>query len=385
MNYNHPHRDGSTIILRVMCAIVFLAFSFLWLYYFQADVLTIAQHVLSHGKTHYNSLLGALLITSLLQLLQVLVAAFLKLKKRTHALTYLPSMLVLGLVSDINTDIDQHFSLGGWWWVFPLLLIVWGLLVLLARIYQSVEPDEPGGILSRRVWINMLIMALLIIGVVSVANTQAAFHYRVHVETSLLRGDYEEALRVGERSLESDASLTMLRFYALARQGELGERLFHYPVSIKGVDVLPFDSLSGVRTIIYPADSIFRFLGAIPKSNVKTSAQYLSLLEKKEKATSAVGDYQLCAMLIDKDIDGFARAIGRYYEVNDSLPRHYREALVLYRHLRSHPVQVLLDDVMEADYKDFRSLESQYADKRERKVRVGEKFYGTYWFYYYYL
>ena len=90
-------------------------------------------------------------------------------------------------------------------------------------------------------------------------------------------------------------------------------------------------------------------------------------------------------MLIDKDIDGFARAIGRYYEVNDSLPRHYREALVLYHHLRSHPVLVLHDEVMETDYSDFRAMEDQLTEKSERKVRVGEKFYGTYWYYYYYL
>ena len=384
MNYNHPHRDGSTIILRVMCAIVFLTFSFLWLYFFQADVIAVAQHVLSHGQTRYNSLLGAILITLVLWLLQIIVAVLLKLRKRTHVLTYFPSMLVLGVISDINTDIDRHFSLGGWWWVFPLLLLVWGVLVLVARIYQTIEPQEPGGVFSRRVWINMLVMALMIIGVVAVANTQAAFHYRVHAERAMLRGDYEEALRVGEQSLESDASLTMLRIYALARQGELGERLFHYPMSLKGADVLPFDPSSGARTVIYPADSIYRFLGAIPKPSVKSTAQYLSLLEKRGKATPAVGDYQLCAMLLDKDIDGFARAIGRYYEVNDSLPRHYREALVLYRHLRSHPVEVLNDEVVEADYNDFRTLEDQYADKLERKVRVGEKFSGTYWYYYCY-
>lgn len=384
MNYNHSHRDGSTIILRVMCAIVFLTFSFLWLYFFQADVLAVAQHVLSHGKTHYNGLLGAVLITLVLWMLQVVVAVLLKLSKRCYAFTFLPSMLMLGLLSDIDTDIDRHISLGAWWWGFPLILIFWGVLVLLARVYQSVEPQEPGGIFSRRVWVNMLVMALMMIGVVSVANTQAAFHYRAHIETSLLRGDFEEALRVGERSLESDASLTMLRVYALARQGELGERLFHYPVSLKGIDVLPLGS-SSVRTVIYPADSIYRFLGAVPKSSVKTTAQYLSLLEENDKATPAVRDYQLCAMLIDKDIDGFARAIGRYYEVNDSLPRHYREALVLYHHLRSHPVLVLHDEVMETDYSDFRAMEDQLTEKSERKVRVGEKFYGTYWYYYYYL
>ena len=50
-----------------MCAIVFLTFSFVWLYCFQADVLAAAQHVLSKGLTSYKPLVGALLITLVLQ------------------------------------------------------------------------------------------------------------------------------------------------------------------------------------------------------------------------------------------------------------------------------------------------------------------------------
>ena len=50
--------------MRVMCAILFLCFSFLYLYEYQADVLAVAQHVLSDGQTHYNRTIGAVLITA---------------------------------------------------------------------------------------------------------------------------------------------------------------------------------------------------------------------------------------------------------------------------------------------------------------------------------
>lgn len=384
MNFNHPNRDGSTIILRMMCAIIFLVFSFLWLYFFQADLMAVTQHVLSGGRTIYNPVVGTLLIVAGLWLLQLVTAAVLKLYKLTHALTYLPSLLVLALLTGISTDGDGHVSLGVSWWVIPLVLVAWLLTVLLAKIYQSVEPDEPGGLFSRRVWMNVLVLALMMIGVVAISNTQAAFHYRAHAEVAMMKGNYNEALRVGEKSLESDPSLTMLRIYALARKNELGERLFHYPISLCGADILPL-AQGKARMLIYPADSIYRFLGAIPKKSVKTSAEYLQLLEQKGKATDAVRDYQLCGMLIDKDIDRFARSIGMYYTVNDSLPRHYREALVLYRHLRSRPVVIYHNEVLEADYADFQDLENQFADKRERKVRVGEKYEGCYWYYYFYL
>jgi hypothetical protein len=55
----------------------------------------VAQHVLSGGLTHYNRLTGAVLLTLGLQLLQLLIYAILRLRKRSHALTYLPSMLML--------------------------------------------------------------------------------------------------------------------------------------------------------------------------------------------------------------------------------------------------------------------------------------------------
>ena len=95
MNYNHPLKNGSTVTIRVMCAIVFLTFSFCWLYFFQSDQLAMTQHVLSGGLTHYNSILGTLIIIAVLMLLQLLVFRVFRLTKRSHALTYVPSMMLL--------------------------------------------------------------------------------------------------------------------------------------------------------------------------------------------------------------------------------------------------------------------------------------------------
>ena len=115
--------------MRVMCAILFLCFSFLYLYEYQADVLAVAQHVLSDGQTHYNRTIGAVLITAVLYLLQIGVYAVTKLSKRTHAMTYFPSLLILAIITDISPDIDLHFSFGAWLVVFPLLLILYGFFV----------------------------------------------------------------------------------------------------------------------------------------------------------------------------------------------------------------------------------------------------------------
>ena len=387
MNYNHPNKNSSTVAIRLMCAIVFLTFSFVWLYCFQADILAAAQHVLSKGLTTYKPFVGAVLITLALQVFQLIVYALTRLRKRSHALTYLPSMLALAVITDINSDIDSHYALSSWW-VILLVFVLWGLLVLGARALQTIEPDaEPKGLFSRAMWINMLTMALLIIGVVALSNSNAVFHYRMRAEARLLSGDYEGALQMGAKSLESDADLQMIRMYALSRTGELGERLFAYPVSGHSEAMLPVEGKS--KFVMYPTDSLYRFLGARPKGEM-TTARYLELMQRRDSVNDLhIADYQLCGLLIDKHIDDFVRQLRHYYTegdtlVIDRLPKHYREAMTLYTHLRSHPVVIYHNSVMDEDWKNLQELEAQYPDLTERKGKVEEQYRGTYWYYYEY-
>ena len=388
MNYNYVHKDDSTISIRLMCAIVFLTFSFGFICFFQADILAMVQHVLSGGLTHYNRMVGAVLIPLGLQLMQLLVYSFLRLRKRSHALTYLPSMLTLGMLTDISSDADLQFSMGAWWWVYPLIIVVWLFVMFLCRSLQDVEPvHESTGLFSRAMWLNMISMALMIIGVVSLSNTNAVFHYRMRAETSLLNNDFKGALDHGWESQESDANLQMVRMYALSRCGELGERLFAYPIVAKSEAMLPVSDAS--RFSMYPVDSLYKFLGAKPAGTMTTS-RYLELLQQRDSAVNQrVADYQLCGLLIDKKLDAFAKALVDYYSkedtlVIDGLPKHYREAMTLYTHLRSKPIVVYHNAVMDEDWKNLQELEAQYPDFSERKGRVEEQYRGTYWYYYEY-
>ena len=157
MGIRSDKRNNSTILWT--CAIVFVVFSFLWLYRFQADILAAFQHVMSDGKTQYSPLLGAILITGLLQVLQLLVYSVFRLINRGHALTYFPSMLCLALISTINTDIASSYRWGFWWLLVPFVLAIWLGGCLVVRYIQNVEPDKGTKIFfSRPMWINMLVM-----------------------------------------------------------------------------------------------------------------------------------------------------------------------------------------------------------------------------------
>ena len=108
----------------IICAITFIVFVFCFLYYYEADVLTIAQHELSKGQTHYNRTVGAFLITIVLGLFSWGMFRLTKLRKRTHALVYFPALLTLAIISDVSQKVNEVFCFGAWTIIYPLLLFL---------------------------------------------------------------------------------------------------------------------------------------------------------------------------------------------------------------------------------------------------------------------
>lgn len=66
-------------------------------------------------------------------------------------------------------------------------------------------------------------------------------------------------------------------------------------------------------------------------------------------------DIQLTKLLMDGQLDAFARMLQRNYDVSGSLPKHYREALVLYNHVSQQPLIVFHSNLDET-YDDFLKL-----------------------------
>ena len=86
-------------------------------------------------------------------------------------------------------------------------------------------------------------------------------------------------------------------------------------------------------------------------------------------------------MLVDRDIDAFVRELPKHYTVNDSLPVHYREALILYTHMRSNPLLIYKNQVMDTDFDDFKSFEDSIPDLKARMLAIHNHYFGTYWWY----
>ena len=382
MNHSKVDKDNSTVIIQMMCAIIFVLFTWGWLYFFQADALAMTQHVLSGGLTHYDRLVGAVIITAALFLLQVIVNRATKIHKRFHALTYVPSMLLLAMLTNISQTIDNGVSLGHIIWLVIILTVIWIGLILCLRLYENIEKELSFALFSRSMWINMLIMVVMMIFVAWLGNTNAVFQYRMKVEGALMRGNYPQALKIGQKSLESDSDLLMLRMYALARCNEMGEHLFEYPITGNSSVVLPTNGKT--KMLLCPTDSLYKFLGARPAVEMEPQ-RYLAMLQRRDSVNNqAIADYLLCSYLIDRQIDRFAQEISNYYTLDTHLPKHYQEALTLYCHSRSNPVVTYRTPVVEEDYTNYQEFKKQYKDSMEQKTRISEEYRGTYWYYYEY-
>lgn len=371
--------------IRVVCTFVFTLFSFFYLYYFQSDVLTVLQHVFSKGQTHYDHFVGATLITLVLLLLQIGVVNICRKVQMAWAFTFVPSALCLAALTDVEpSDVDGmlHFSSGVY--LLPIGLIVFGLLVWTAKatgLLQSLSFTVRST--QRLLWNNLLVLLLCMLFVCTCGNGSKVYHARAHAEQCIMDGRVDVALLAIENCGSGDENLTMLTAYALAQKNALAERLFEFPVKGGSEALTPYAKNMKFELI---ADSVFYSkLGGWYVQRMPTM-KYLDYQRRHGRMNSMAIDYLLCGYLLDRNIDAFAANVTKYYEVNDSvaLPKHYKEALVMYTHLRSTPRVIYNNNVMNTDFEDFQKLEKSVADERERQTALRDTYGNTYWYYYQY-
>ena len=383
MNDQNFSKHDGTITTKVVCAISFILFSFFWLYGFQADALTVAQHVLSQGVTHYDKVVGTIIIMVVLIAIQFIIAHIVRIPRRTYALSYFPSLLILATISDFVVDDHYEVSVSLWYWLFPLLLILWGVCVWLARQVLPFANNQRQyvGVMSTRTWLNLLQMIAMMLLVALLSNTNSVYLNSAHAEVALKENDVDEAIRVGEKSLETNERLTMLRAFALSKKGVLPDELFSYPVKGTSQSILPMT----VKPLMFPEDSIWKHLGAKPHSLMPTEHFY-EILERDSLATPAVADYRLCGYLVDRNLDAFVKMLPSYYTIADTLPlpRHYREALILYKHQSKAPQIAYSDSLLDEQWATLQQLKSDYKLDTERHYQIFRTFQHSYWYYYFY-
>lgn len=196
--------------MRAICTVLFCSFTFCYLFSYQADVMTVVQHLASGKQTFYDPLLGAVLITLTLKLLQVGVSSLVKLNKRGFGLTYFPSFLVLTIISDLRPTADS-ITFGNWLWVAPLLLLVYAFVMVAVKRFEPYEPEQRSyGLFSQIIWINLLLFLGFFFFTGLFSNGDRYFHQRAKVEALIDKKDYAGALNVVRSMPHTDSVTSML-------------------------------------------------------------------------------------------------------------------------------------------------------------------------------
>lgn len=397
MNYNNTYHQKTAGIIRYSCALLFMLFTFCYLYFLQGEILAEAQFVYSHGITTYNILVGAIIITGVLQIVQWVMSLITRLPAWAHALTYIPSMLLLAILTALDRDSIACFSFGAWVWIAPLVLFGYILLAILAN-HITIGHDEDGLFhVKSQVYPNYIILFILILCVGAIPKSTDVYHFELKTERLILEGSYADASSVGQRSLFTSPRLTQLRMYALSKQGQLAERIFDYPQYYGSRGLL--DVTDTLPTYRFSPQRICHYLGAHCHPSIHSANRFYQLLLADSLWNENTVDYYLCSLLLDKKLNAFCRELPRYYNLSDTiphaydgLPRAYREAL-LTASVPAHAIEgkivigsdtlaTLADAEMIASLHDYMERKKELTDPTERANRTHREFGHTYWWYY---
>ena len=362
-----------------ICNIVFVSFCFCYLYYYQADLLSLMQYTYSDGQTHYNHLWGAVLTAFLLLSVNLLAIRRNKEFHTFSAWTFFPSAILLTFITGGRQTEDLNLSFG---FIACMSLIAVCLYVIFSKCIRNFIRTNSEKINNnsfiKNLWINLLIITVQFMYVCAFSNSDRLFHARLHVLQSLCEKDYDEALSTIVKLETSDRQLTTLIVYTLSKKNMLAERLFEYPLRGGSVSLLPDSTL----TSKFGFDEIYHHLNLkIPGNQIHNSIEFI---RHGKGINKQAADYILCGYLMDKNLDAFVENITKYYDINDFLPKHYREALTLYVHSHTTPKVIFKNSIMDADFQDYQNMEHDITDTEERKNKLRDTYGNTYWYYYQY-
>ena len=361
--------------IRIICAVLFAAFSFLYIYLFQGELLALLQDHLSKGVTSNNALGTALIVTLLLLFVQWGINRLSKLHGGWEALSYVPSCVLLALFTAIDGD-TVHYSPSKWIWGVGICLLFYVLIVWVERRVISLSRSS----FQKMLWPNMMTLAILFAVTAQVGNHASALHMELAAWKHLHDSDYEAMLKVGDRSDDYNMELTTLRNIAMLKMGTLSEQLFCYPQHYGAKGLVFHDDDRHAEN--YSEKEFYNHLGAQPNEG-ETGREFAQrIYATVDSVTFRV--WYLAALLLEKDLETLAPELEVMLQEGGNLPTCYQEALLLYNTQHPEaPIAFVPDAEIVADYEAYCQLQKENADNRVVARNKAIRQYGhTYWNYY---
>ena len=374
----------NTIVNSIVCSLLFIFFSFTYLYLVQGEAINHVHAVLSEGKTHYSLFWGALIISIILWIISWGLNLVTQFRGKWTSVSYFPAFIVIIILSSFYPSLNKEtFTLAlcdEWWWCIPAII----MYVTLAILYQRIKPKENILKLPELMIPNISILIVFIYLTGTIGNNNELFHNELYISSAIQNKDYKKAAQIGIKSPHNSQTLTALRALALSCTDSLGQCLFFYTQN-NGADGLFMDESIGKRSII-TNDSIYKHLGAIDRKSNEPAINYLQRICEDETASSYALDYYLCALLLERQLTTFKQALETFYDEDKSLPRHYQEALILLQDKEgkdSNSTQIK-DSLIINKYDDFKALQQSYKEEQLKNNYTRRKFGDTYWWYFWY-
>lgn len=365
------------INLNWLCTALYCVFSACYLCIYQIDFLTylfirITGYVYSNGGWIMAGCVGALMITSYFA-----VKRWRYFPQNKSAILFIaPTCIALLFTNELI------FSISGWVYLSLSIFVFISTIYAIGRINVAHEDNQERAAIWLAYKKNLLLLLIqfCILGFGGISD--ALTHYRLSAERLLLSNRYADVLKIGVASARTDSALTMLRIHAMAQTNQLADSLFYFPVTGGSASLLPASHQQWC--FFYPTRKIYEALQLPPANH--TSPMELLKQALQNNPSRRLAEYYLIGCLLDKKIDLFAQnfyAYSRFFPVNH-IPKHFREALTLYTHLRSNPMRVYSETVMETDFQDFQQLEYKFRNNRICQYMRKESHGNTYWYYYFY-
>ncbi len=368
-------------MVRIICAIVFALFAFTYLSIHQGPLLEVVYDMTATGKLQYNANITAAVVTIVLLLLTLWINKFAKFNREWEALSYMPASIFLAFITDIDRSIYiETESSARWIWIGVAVIFIYTFSSWVLRRVLFMRIKDITRATNRIMWRNFLLFSIIFSVTGNLTNNDEDFKHECIVYHYTKKGETDKALKVAHRTLSASRELTAQRAYLLSCKGELGERLFTYP-QYYGLQGLLLDEK---QTSPITADTIYNHLKAKPMQGEET-IEFLARAATTDTASTAVKEYYLAALLLDKRLQEFADTLPHFYNPADTatLPLHYQEALLLNSKL-NNIAPPFEEKELETKYGQFTQIEKEYNTPHVRSNYARKQFGNTYWWYYIY-
>lgn len=362
------------IPIRIICALLFSSFAFLYIYLFRGEQLALVQDHLSQGQTTNNTLITALLVTLLLWLVHYLLNRMGKLHGRYEVFSYLPSCVLLAQLTKVNDTFT--YAWGQWLIGLLVALVLYILVVWIDRNTLQLRDTKFLQLLIP----NLGFMSALFVFVGWYGNSESASSLELAAWKHTHRGAYDKVLAVGKRSDDCTIRLTALRNLALAKTDQLGYKLFAYPQPYGSEGLLM--SRYNVQTPEYGSKEYYQLLGGTPYGGEQASAFYQRMMHKSDSVPHRA--LYAAALLLDKELGDFAALTATPGDTLHDAPTHYQEAWMIYNEQHPFtPITFVPDSAVEQRYRAYLALRESHAAEPTVLRNLSRRQFGdTYWYYY---